>query len=137
MASALPSWTSTARPSSTSSHPDLAAARQVISVTPAPPGRAAAGPADHCVSKHPLSGVQRHAITGTVKAVAPDAGTLQGATRAAGQRRAGDDDPNAGLPAQDAVAAVGGPFGRQAVDEAAVPAAEALQGTALVGAGQV
>src|SRR5690348_9305186 len=109
MASVLPSSTSTARPSSTSSRPDLAAARQVISYHASPAERAAAGLADHCVSKHPLSGVQRHAITDTVKAVAPDAGTLQGATRTAGQRRAGDDDPNASLPAQDAVAAVGGP----------------------------
>ena len=44
--------------------------------------------------------------------------------------------PNADLPAQDAVPAVGGPFGRQAVDEAAVPAAETPQRAALVGAGQ-
>src|ERR1700759_4635187 len=57
--------------------------------------------------------------------------------RTAGQRRAGDGAPNAGLPAQDAVATVGGPFGRQAVDEAAVPAAETPQRTALVGAGQI
>jgi hypothetical protein len=56
--------------------------------------------------------------------------------RTAGRRRAGDDDPNAGLPAQDAVATVGGPSGRQAVDEAAFPAAEAAQRTALIGAGQ-
>src|SRR5690348_2384456 len=57
--------------------------------------------------------------------------------RTAGRRRAGDDDPNAGLLAQDAVATVDGPLGRQAVDEAAVPAAETPQRTALVGAGQV
>src|SRR5213080_4020094 len=64
---------------------------------------------------------------------AGDMSAVSGCAVASGR----DDDPNAGLPAQDAVATVGGPFGRQTVDEAAVPAAEALYWTALVGAGQV
>ena len=42
--------------------------------SPAGPGHA--DQADNCVSLYPSSGVQRHTITGVVKAVAPDTGSL-------------------------------------------------------------